>query len=364
MILENFLIDCELALKHFEPVEICKLATLSKEINVLCSRIWNKASVEYFKETITKPKNNNGCVSCTEKHLYIKNLSLCCKCFYNQFVTRTECKKIYKLNDEHLTNLFSVEKYIAIYRTYAVYYKKTDIVNLALLHNKGPGFNDKKPSKALQKRLDMLQTLYDKMGIREEEMGSSKYLHCIFDYKKNGAGGIRKVKKALENWDRFENHIILNMDISNLSPEEINAIKLKFVHDEYDEVLTFEELGNISKRRFELKNALEKYNLQIRDDSELCKRYITYNELSISEVVKSVRIMNFLYKETNYKNIINNEIDDIRYDIRMAYGYLPEHVYKDIIRSYIEPLKVRALKNWKRKNRNVEVPDFMHEYDI
>ena len=359
MILESFLIDKDLSLNTFDPYDICKLTTLNKEFNVLCSRLWQHASIEHFKPMFKPLMFNKICVKCNRKCASISNVSYCSSCFADDFITRTDSKRLFKLNDDLLNTLFHVDKYIATYHVHAKYYYKHDVIRLALLHHKGPVFSKSKISAAMQARLDRLNKLYADLSINEDTMDASKYAQCVYNYKRNGLGGIRKVKIALKRWEHFDNYILEKVHVDMLKSNEISDVKLEYINDRIDDVLAIENLNDIAKRRSDLTKELNRYDLCIRNDSQLCNSYILYNEGNISEIVKEMRIMNFLYEETKYSSLVKSNIHDIRDKIRMEYGYLPNYVYRIVLKEHLEPIKKKAVTKWVAENSKRVLPDYM-----
>lgn len=63
---------------------------------------------------------------------------------------------------------------------------------------------------------------------------------------------------------------------------------------------------NIFNRYFELKNALEDKNLELREDSESCRKYIEEDEGCVKDIVCTMQEMNFYFSQTDYEEIVNN----------------------------------------------------------
>ncbi len=68
-------------------------------------------------------------------------------------------------------------------------------------------------------------------------------------------------------------------------------------------------------RKSELINELNKYRLQLRNDSKLCDNYINIKKknINLQQVVHEMCIMKFLYDYTNYEERRNNYIDEYAY---------------------------------------------------
>lgn len=364
MILETFLIDKDLSLNTFDPYDICKLSVLNKEINTLCTRLWKHASAEHFKESFKPVMFNNICTKCRSRRPTISRISYCSTCFSDDFISRTDSKRLYNLNDEVLQPLFHIERYIKVYHVNARYYYKPDVIRLALLHNKGPDFSKSNMSAAMKARIDKLDKLYEKLGINEETMDANKYAQCVYNYKRNGLGGIRRVKTALERWDSFDSDVLSHVRISNLNSDEISRVKIEYINGRADDVLAIDELNGISDRRSDLTRELNRYGLSIRKDSYLCKSYVLHNEGNISEIVKEMRISNFLHNETTYPSLLKNEINSIRSRISIEHGYLPDYIYQPILQEHLEPIKRKALKKWIAKNSYELLPDYIKKNDL
>lgn len=100
--------------------------------------------------------------------------------------------------------------------------------------------------------------------------------------------------------------------------------------------------ANREKRREELTNALNARGLKIREDSEMCRTYITrgsgVNNESLETIVDIMEEMKFLYDHTEYQWIVS--------DARYEYNYIDYN-------AIIEPAKNRAVFRWRRQNRDV-----------
>lgn len=101
------------------------------------------------------------------------------------------------------------------------------------------------------------------------------------------------------------------------------------------------------QRKYDLAQALSKYGLELRNDSEMCRRYITGEEPNIDEVIIIMRQMNFLYTQTNYKNMVSTAYENAKSYMYDMYGYIDdEEEYREILNSHVdkEDIKEKALK--------------------
>lgn len=224
---------------------------------------------------------------------------------------------------------------------------------------------------------------------------------------KNGDEGIKKLEKKLSLWENF-NEIFKTYEHSYSIEEKYNFFELfinnqdktiKIIKEDYVKQLVrverklninetikniiddlpitinqcdidiYIKYGNIKfinkyVKEYELKQALAKYNLELRSDSELCRNYITSEkningeEFNIDNIVNIMRKMNFLYKKTEYKSIYGKLLSDAYYAANDYYydedddGFDPaDYVDKHDIS---QQAQIIALKKY-----NKVLPDFL-----
>jgi hypothetical protein len=123
-------------------------------------------------------------------------------------------------------------------------------------------------------------------------------------------------------------------------------------------------------RKRKLEEALNKYNLRIREDSKICNAYIkgdleevklmTDKIKSFDDIVNTVIEMNFLYTKTNYAHRINRKY---RYNYEDSESDSYEYYYDY---NLIEKTKEKVLIDYYTNNKNnkqkmEDVPEFLRE---
>lgn len=107
------------------------------------------------------------------------------------------------------------------------------------------------------------------------------------------------------------------------NPNYLNEVS--FIIDAYvmndtyqsDENIISNMNENINRREF-LKRELNIFNVEMRNDSELCNQYIHNNSIyTLKQIVDKTVEINWFYNKTDYPNILNNlyefEFEDMKY---------------------------------------------------
>jgi len=198
---------------------------------------------------------------------------LCQKCIIKyDFISKTECKKRYLLNDSDLESQRIL--YFENYQNKISLYNRKEVIMLA--GNKHGGLDN------LQKILDLRK---QKNNIRKEKSLKLK------EERKN------------EIIKLFRNH----------------KLKFKYIGDSYSyinygkpsiEYILENEQKKImkkNKRRIKLAKHLMKLNIPLDENIEACHNYINMiGCLSLNETIKEIEIEHFLLENTNYKDILIN----------------------------------------------------------
>ena len=122
--------------------------------------------------------------------------------------------------------------------------------------------------------------------------------------------------------------------------------------DDYinDNKMSIEDIINIINNKKNRKNdliyRLNEVGLYLRDDSEICRKYIENGQMHIDEVVNIMEEMNFYYTYTDYSIFYeNHRYNNSYYDDYMGRCYnknsieLSYNAKNDAIKSYIKKFK-------------------------
>lgn len=103
------------------------------------------------------------------------------------------------------------------------------------------------------------------------------------------------------------------------------------------------------KRYQELANALAERNLKIRQDSKLCSSYIETGLGQVSEIVDTMELMEFLYKNTKYKKWVSH-FESLANDLILESR---EYESRD---SILNKAKYAALKEYFENFKSTNIP--------
>lgn len=238
---------------------------------------------------------------------------------------RENLKKDRKNNYEELLNKYNLIDNIEIYNKYFEYIykgspgiKKIEIEILKYLEIKNREDN-------LNKLLTENNYYYKETNISKNYINENNY---TISEAYNSIVNIIERENNIKKSDIFLKNTNFNNINKNLIHDYINNNKysLEFIIDTYNYRYT---------RRDNLIEELSKYNLKIRNDSELVKNYINDNLYDLDFVVKTLVEMDFYFKYTSYSSDIMNIYED-----------------DSIERSNIA--KRKALKKWCNKYNNYE----------
>jgi hypothetical protein len=311
IILENFLVNPKFYLKHFDPLDLCRVAPVSKNLNELVNICLQKYELNDLVRFEKHSSNSAICKYCScslednfNKHVFAA--SACNDCFRAFYISRTDAKSKYNLNNNNLKNIRFISKYIPIYKRVANYFCEKDVQRLSLLINKGG--NEQVYKKTYLSRVTKLEALYKKLNINEDNMDELLINNVISPFQRNGKGGIRSVEYALLRWSEFDKKCLCFVEDSNyLQDSEIRNISLCYSLGELDDILAIEELTGIAYRRRQIFKDLERrrgntdgidYNFV--DDVPVCSDYIHYGMFNVSEVVDDLLVEIFLKDNTDY----------------------------------------------------------------
>jgi len=332
--------------------DLASCACVSKKHNELCNDLWKQKRIKIFT---CLPKSNDAlCCYCKTKRVVA--FDACLKCSKNvKNISATDAKKLWLLDDNDLAQLQLFETYHRAYRKYIRLYRLEEVINKSLYKHNGPHnlYNKlhKPLSKAKTNRLEQIQ----KLKIPSDSL---QYKLCIEDFLKNGKGGLKLVKDKLDRFDEFQKiNIPSYIDVTQLRSDFINnIITIDAIKNKIDQ-----EKIKLERTQL-LTSKLSQLNLELRYDSKICKDYIESRINDIDFVLNTMLEMDFLYKNTNYKNIISKLISDEKDNMRSIYGYIPHDEYQEILNDTIPELsrqaKIRAIINIPYER----LPEVLHKY--
>ncbi len=351
----------------FQPETLYSTVTVSKFFkDITYSTGWKKV---YFQ------KENYDTSTCSKCHLNkykITSFGICTKCINTyQFITATDAKKEWKLNDDDLEELNVYEKWHNTYRKTIRLFLRKDVKLYAIIKYGGPAsylnFIRKSHgiSKSKQKRIDSLTVV-----AKDIDKHSTKFQLCCSDYLANGSGGIKSVKQKLSRWDDFEKIMLkfTDEDIELLKTyNELSFLQTGFVNgfvvnieEEIQHKITI--IKNKIQRKNNLITKLNACGLQFRHDSKICRQYLDGARDDLDTIIEIMQEMNFFFSQTKYQSILNRHIQQMKDDIRIEYGWLPQDEYQDIfeygLQTTILQAKKEAIKSWSIS----KLPSYMLKY--
>ena len=126
---------------------------------------------------------------------------------------------------------------------------------------------------------------------------------------------------------------------------EDETIYIQYLHDtefiENFRSLSIRRTKETIDRAYNLYQELKKYDLKIRNDSILCENYIVSCEGSINDIVDTMRFMDWLFKYTDYRNIMKSRLGNLRNEYYNVHN-ISESVKTLILEKYIkQPVNFR-----------------------
>lgn len=305
------------------------------------------------------------------------------------YISKTEAKKNFKLNDNDLLYIDSLQYYNRVYRQNVTFYQKCDVGALYLIKMK-----EIKPKRignaARDKRILQLNKSLTKY-IPEEYHSCVKDLEICSLFLRNGNDGIRALENKLKLWNvcfpeiwpfMTEKVKIYKLYIDD--PENVKEIvRRKNNTEEFENLMTHEyKTIGIEKpknssyyyknsyiwygfnrvqsdiRRDILSDELNKYGLKLRKDSSVCTDFISLKRHDLGEVIRIMREMNWLYNHTKYpgifKNLLNIEYTRAKESI---HDYYEHDEYIEILNSLVNKHKV-SKEAKQLATKNITVPDY------
>jgi hypothetical protein len=366
MILENFLVDPEIFSKHFDPLDLCRIAPVSKNLNELvniCFRKYKLNDLSRFQKTSTDSTTCKYCKCALQSHFshddYVFTASSCNDCFRAFYISRTDAKNKYNLTNNDLKNIPHVAKYIAIYKRIANYFCENDVKRLSLLVNKSG--KSCVYNKSYLSRINKLDSFYKKNNMKEIDLHEMQYNNIISPFKRNGKGGIRGVEYAIRRWNQFDKNCLSFVEQSDyLQESEKLNICLCYSLGDIDEILAIEELAGIAYRRCEIFKEFARrtgnrdgidYNYV--DTVPVCSDYIHYGMFNISEIVDVLLVEIFIRDNTDY-SIHDDEYCEVFSD--------PNNNIIDLDNMYLTKTfntKKNSIEKWIIDNPDSVLPEYV-----
>ena len=309
------------------------------------------------------------CSSCDKRVKYnpFAGQVRCSGC-YGDLMTLTQSRKDYRLDDIDLSNLNCVKRYNGIYKKYTTLFWANDVIGLAMIKHGKHSYRDllrflTQPvySKVMLKRREQFEVVLKGVGA-ETERESLAALPQIRGFLSNGSLGIRRIKKFAETYMELKRVWAEVCDDagdvgggSGVATHGCNGVgsrdfvrymDIAFAYGVKHVVDIVEQELEMKRERDErqrvLTEALAEMGLNVRTDSELCKRYVDGDEsLTLTEVTETMRRMDYLYRNTNYGVLIKQALDDAYAEAKRRIhderGYVSDHnEYKALLRKYVD----------------------------
>lgn len=331
----------------FDAKNLLNVFTICKRFK---NKYYNNIYFDIFNNNMINKKNKNYTIEKIKK-LVIKNSNkLCIEClmYYgtkndvddilcnncrllkkHQYISQKEVLEIYKLSKNDINNLhYKIKKCRNSCHTYIKY-----LYNISIIE------------KYIKKNFDQTVENYIDMKIEEEKLKKQKKKE---NKEKNNNKKREMLNKFLIKENKKENEytelFLSNVKLTQKWLKEAFLCKEKFENLSKKDKLIFEKIFSkndyiIYNKNFNVKNRKEKiidldlflekykllreychkYNVSIRNDSELCNNYLRNYEYKTDEdaeyVAKNLYEMSFFYEKTDYENIRYKYFQKQRYNL-------------------------------------------------
>lgn len=309
---------------------LCKCNIVCKELTI-CIEEWNVWS----KCKFVKKDYGEICIKCDKKSTAF---GYCEKCLPKNLITATDCKKYWYMNDADLLQLNVYNTRNKLYRTNIRLFYEREIKEYVLIKYGG----SKKLAEHINKkkqRLAKLQQTKAKTKEKKHEMIETRMKVLV-------------ERLSEKNLAMSDDHGTCERYITN-QIDDIDYV-IRILQDVKD------RKRKVQERREILKAKLQEQNLNLRNDSRVCSDYIYGKRDDIDNVVLIMMEMNYFFSKTNYKNIMDRLMSDLKTEIRESYGYLDSDEYHDMIESEI-PLLSDTAKRTAIRNKK-DVPEYCQKY--
>jgi len=320
--------------KNIDIMSLYRCYFVCKELNNLLEdlNLWNKCKFE------KKIYNNKNCIICDNNKKKIIAFGTCNNCLKYQFlISATDAKKRWYLNDTDLLQLNVCNK-TNMYKTNIRLFNKTDLFEYALFKYNGS---------------KNLKIFIDNKIIKSNKLKETKLKNILI--KEN----IKNIRKEFLISKLIENNLEIDDDLTTCN---------QYINNERDDIVNIitilQEYKKIKNNKLDRKNKLtiklHENGLELRNDSRVCDDYINGIRNNMDEVITIMLEMNFFIKKTQYKNIMNNLINDYKKTIRENYGFLEYDEYQELIDDQIHKLSDKAKKIAIKNQKNI--PEYCKKY--
>jgi hypothetical protein len=305
------------------------------------------------------------CRSCknVKYNAFIKEYR-CEQCF-GELVTLTKARVYYRLKDNEISSLDYIQRFSYAYRKDITLYCLSDVIGLAMMKHHIFDLRNldtflsapKADSKSKVKREEQLAKAMSKFDVSEYKTLAS--LECITSFLRNGEYGIRNIKNIISFYKPMNDFLITQATkppytieryllyahengLEQAKQQVSNDIQREFEKNARDQL----HLERLRERKQSLIDALGQLNLSLRNDSTLCHEYIHgTGTLELHEVVSIMENMDFLYKHTNYSNLMQQAMarahEEAREIIHDLYGYVSDsEVYYDLLQEHMDKVSI------------------------
>jgi hypothetical protein len=266
------------------------------------------------------------CYICKEelnkKHIGAVNTKVCYDCRgKNLFISKTAAKKDYKLTDIDLTSLFNFQVKSMKYNQLITLFVKSEVEKLS-------------------------EILYD--GELEEILDEKEQKKEINRKKREKKHETDKNIRKIQVEKIFEKYGELQIYDNILNDYIDKGFKYGIIETEEQLEEKILLVAGKKRREIEVVACLEKKGISMRNDSKLCQAYIDggleavkkiNNKYStLDEIIDTMEEMHFYYQYTNYKNILQDKIDNNRnqsYYDKEDISYLIDDSKFDALKKYI-----------------------------
>ena len=218
----------------------------------------------------------------TAKCVYGRSLSLCFSCSQLYMISKSDSMSRYKLNSRDLSSI------------------KCDVINLSKWKTLHHYMLREVKICAMQKRFANFNPSASDYMLYSSAMGDQtmfgpdlKFRRMYVEYFL--VGNLMEIDRSNKIYKLYtETDIPLNEDKFLLDMRaDLNKVNKK-------------ESIKLTRERA-LNQRLAQFNLQIRSDSELCRRYIQSGKGHLDNIVNMTVVMNFLFNKTKYKQLLDND---------------------------------------------------------
>lgn len=298
------------------------------------------------------------CYSCTNGADQNIEMFICNKCSDNK-IYKSSIIKNYKLDDIDLQNLPSGQFYYK--KNLCIYYYKPHIIE-ATTQKYGPNFENL----FMQYKNKKQQTAQTKKEIRENKIillcqsnnidyEKYKYRDEIMNFISNGKNInniMNKITKIDQRTKLVEQKLIENRLVND---GYYCKLYIDEIYDEYNDdvnniISNIDNLINQLKLMKRNKSILEIKlminGLVLRPDSRICNEFINgSNAYSLDKIVSIMKEMEFLYKHTNYSDILRNTRYEYIKDQRQTGWYNHSDMDEEYVRNEAKKKAFNKCKN-------------------